>query len=133
MASAPNELKDNLVLSDPKQNSRLESSWVEVLLVDGKEKTRGGTDLFVPKVYEGITGTILAEDNGVTEGVGGSERTPESAEMGKVKPRPFSEESARKSGLFIQIDGNEGFFPLFVKDSEQVVPATIFTSCPLLR
>lgn len=118
MASFSKELKDNLVfLSDPKLNLRSEASWVESLLVDGNEKTRLGADFLVPKVQEGILDKpvgwdrILAEDDGVMEGVGGSERTPEVAETGKVKPGPLSEETACKSGFLIEIDGNEGLIP----------------------
>lgn len=57
MASLPIELKDNLVVfSDPNLNFRSEDalSGIEELLVEGKEKTRAGSDFLEPKLYEGI-------------------------------------------------------------------------------
>lgn len=56
MAPWPIELKDILgVFSDPKLNFKSDtSSGTGTLLVEGKEKTRAGVDLFVPKLYEGI-------------------------------------------------------------------------------
>ena len=55
MVFFPIELKDILdELSDPKLKVISEAStWLRALLVEGKEKTRAGDDLFEPKLYEG--------------------------------------------------------------------------------
>ena len=55
MVFFPIELKDILdELSDPKLKViSEESTWLGALLVEGKEKTRAGDDLFESKLYEG--------------------------------------------------------------------------------
>ena len=122
MASLPIELKDNLVVfSDPNLNFRSEDalSGIEALLVEGKEKTRAGSDFLEPKLYEGIEDASLGGDGTVAEvdgmmvGVGGSEFTPEVAETGKVNPEVvLSEDNAHLwSGLPTVIEDKTGLFP----------------------
>lgn len=84
------------------------------LLVEGKEKTRPGVDLFEPKLYEGTTCPSFgccrppAENDGMMDGVGGSENTPEE-ETGNVNPELLSEVNGHlESGLLIDIEGKTG-------------------------
>lgn len=54
----------------------------------------------------------MDEDNGMIEGVGGSDDTPEDAETGKVNPELLSEENVHLwLGLSTLIEGSTGFVP----------------------
>jgi len=110
MASLPTELKDTLLcLSDPNLNliSEPSTSLLDVSLVEGKENTSRGVDFLEPKVYVGTTGSSFgwwAENDGIMDGVGGSDSTLDVEETGKVKPRPLSEETMRLgSGLLMEM------------------------------
>lgn len=146
MVFFPTELKEILDdLSDPKLKVISEASiWLEeAVLVDGKEKTRGGEDLFEPKLYEIPVCSsfgwcwLLPESNGMMDGVGGSEDTPEDVETGKVKPLLLSEVNVHLcSGLVTEIEAKTGLFPreldeCFCRPSDTAASVTFNRSCPI--
>lgn len=65
------------------------------------------------------------------DGVGISDRAPE-AETGNVKPGPLSNETARKSGFLMEIDGNGGLIALSLGNSSPLGVPAIFASFPSL-
>lgn len=55
---------------------------------------------------------LLAGNDGMMDGVGGSENTPEDAETGKVNPAVLSDENAHLwAGLLTKMEDKTGLVP----------------------
>ncbi|KAK9141724.1 hypothetical protein Syun_011124 [Stephania yunnanensis] len=119
MASLPTDRNDILAFSfDPKVNTGVEVSIGADELIEGKANV-SRSDVLDPKLKEGAfafscgLGKLPLEDDGIIEGVGGSERAPEDAATGKEKPKlPLSRGTAAFDPCFAtNIEGRDGLFP----------------------